>query len=241
MRTHYLASQLPVEILQTIARHEKLWIWNERVLRMRCLNHVRAVLSSDQFRSVTSIDLSHCDIDYDHFVCYGIVPYFNCIVSIDLSNSGRLCDYEFEKLLQRHGPNLKVLKLNHMPKLSNYTLTVIKRCCQNLEELELRGCRGITTQGVLTMLHGASLKLCSLSLASCRYVGCDMMHRFAMNLQNLEKINVSGMKRLRVMQLRSLLLQCPKLKSIELRRCLYLDWKSLCKLQSIRPNVTFVC
>lgn len=108
--------------------------------------------------AVNFIGSSHCDIDYGHFVCYVIAPYFNRIVIVDLRNNEYLDDYDFEQLLRRRSPRVNVLKLNYIPKLLNHTLAIMKQYCQILEELELKGCLDTTTQDNLTILHETSFK-----------------------------------------------------------------------------------
>ena len=93
---------------------------------MGFLSQVRTVLSRDQLRYANFIDLSHCGIDYAYFVCYGIVPYFNRIVPVDLSNNEPLSDYEFGQFLQCQGPHLKFLELNYIQKVFTSSLTIIR-------------------------------------------------------------------------------------------------------------------
>ncbi|EGG24811.1 hypothetical protein DFA_03056 [Cavenderia fasciculata] len=198
---------------------------------------VEALPSLAQLKNLRRLDVSKCKIGSEVIFALASLPLlielnlrnenrlsddtftkggfpWHHLVSLDLTSCSKLSDVSFVSLPPC--PNFQTLILESCYNLTDVTINSISTKMTSLTKLSLKGCKFITDSSLVPLSQRLS-KLQDLKLSRCHSITSVSLQAIATNLCNtLDKIDLSMCPQLEESSIQNLIIQCPKLISVNL-------------------------
>uniref|UniRef100_A0A7N1A4K4 F-box domain-containing protein n=1 Tax=Kalanchoe fedtschenkoi TaxID=63787 RepID=A0A7N1A4K4_KALFE len=150
-------------------------------------------ISSSRLRNLKSLQLNRICCSYtarpDQEMMIQFIQLFPLLIDLDLSTGIRWDDDWIRKLTEKF-PNLRKINLHGNKGLTDVALTALSANCFTLQEVNLNYCRGLTPQGICTLLR-RSPQLTSLEFPRFKI---DVATELAEALPFAKKLNHLSLK-----------------------------------------------